>query len=171
MSGFEPYFKDKWREELFKNIKIFIKDENLNTIYITSLKSRKDKFAVHIKKEGVYQICARYYIQKRGQELPEPVVLGLKIRNDFQYKELETSLHKEDVRDFWKKIRQIKEDMFPSLQAERKEIEEEDKTAKSIIKSVDLYYALCCIQLVIIIIITLSTVFYLKSFFKSKAII
>ena len=61
--------------------------------------------------------------------------------------------------------------MFPSLQAERKEIEEEDKTAKSIIKSIDLYYSLCYIQLVIIIIVNLSIVYYLRSFFKSKAII
>ena len=29
LSGFEPYFKDKWRDELFKNIKIFIKDKKL----------------------------------------------------------------------------------------------------------------------------------------------
>jgi hypothetical protein len=59
--------------------------------------------------------------------------MGLKIRNDYQYTELENSLHKEDVNNFWKKIRNLKKDIRPSIEAAKVELKEEDKTAKSII--------------------------------------
>ena len=111
LSGFEKYFKGKEQEELFKNIKIFIKDEKGNRIHETSLKERKDKFVVLIKEAGQYQVCARYNKPYRGKELSGDIVLGLKIRNDFNFADLENSLQEEDVQHFWTKIRDIKKNV------------------------------------------------------------
>ena len=169
--GFEEFFKDKEQEELFKNIKIFIKNEKGKNVYETSLKNRKDKFAVLLKEAQVYQICTRYFKPRRARELPGFVMMGLKIRNDYQYTELENSLHKEDVNNFWKKIRNLKKDIRPSIEAAKVEIKEEDKTAKSIISSINIYYKLCIIQLVIIILVSVYTVVTYQDFLKKKSII
>ena len=171
LTGFEDDYKGTDQEELFKHIKIFIKDEKGYRVYETELKNRKDKFAVLLKNPGNYQICTRYFRQRRGRELSNKVLMGLKIRNDYQYKKLEETLHKEDVNNFWKKIREIKRDMTPTIEASRLEIKAEDKTAKSIISSIDTYYILCCIQLVIIVIVTIFTIVSYKDFFKTKSII
>ena len=61
--------------------------------------------------------------------------------------------------------------MYPSLQAGKKEIEEEDKIAKSIFDSINLYFALSLIQLVIILLISVTALFNFRNFFKSKSII
>jgi len=169
--GFEDFFKDKEQEELFKNIKIFIKNEKGKNVYETSLKNRKDKFAVLLKEAQVYQICTRYFKPRRARELPGFVMMGLKIRNDYQYTELENSLHKEDVNNFWKKIRNLKKDIRPSIEAAKVELKEEDKTAKSIISSINIYYKLCIIQLVIIILVSVYTVVTYQDFLKKKSII
>ncbi len=171
LTGFEDYFKGKEQQELFNNIKIFIKNEKGQNVYETSLKSRKDKFAVLLKDAQTYQICTRYFKPRRGKELPGFVMMGLKIRNDYHYTSVDNSLHKEDVNNFWKKIRDIRKDMVPSIEAAKKEIKEEDNTAKSIISSINTYYKLCCIQLVIIIVITIHTVVSYQDFFKRKSII
>ena len=171
LTGFEPYFIGESQTELFKNIKIFIRNDKGKNIYETSLKSRKNKFATYIDGNGFFQICTRYYKPYREKELPKQVMMGLKIRNDYLYKELDQSLLKEDIKGFWKRIRHIKEDIFSSLQAERAEIEEEDKIAKSIISSINTYYSLCLIQLFIIIFIVVITLYNFKSFFKGKSII
>ena len=168
LTGFEKYFQGKEQTELFKNIKIFIKNSNGKKIYETELKSRKDKFAIYLEEPGVYLICTRYFKPHRGKELPGSVLMGLKIRNDYSYKELEQSLHKSDIKDFWKRIRNIKQNMYPTIQAEKNEIEEEDKTAKSMISSINTYYTLCLIQLIIILLFTGFTLFSYRSFFKDK---
>ena len=168
LTGFEKYFQGNEQTELFKNIKIFIKNSNDKKIYETELKSRKDKFVIYLEEAGTYQICTRYFKPYRGKELPGSVLMGLKIRSDYHYKELEQSLHKNDIKDFWKRIRNIKQDMYPTIQAEKNEIEEEDKTAKSMISSINTYYRLCLVQLIIIILITGFTLFSYRSFFKNK---
>ena len=171
LSGFEKYFKGKEQEELFKNIKIFIKDEKGNRIHETSLKERKDKFVVHIKEAGQYQVCARYNKPYRGKELSGDIVLGLKIRNDFNFADLENSLQEEDVQHFWTKIRDIKKNMFPSIESAKKEISEEDDTAKSMYSTINTYYVLTIIQLIIILIFSCLTVCKYKDYFKKKSII
>ena len=108
LTGFEDDFKGIEQEELFKNIKIFIKDENGYRVYETELKNRKDKFAVLLKNPGVYQICTRYFRPRRGREMPNKVLMGLKIRNDYHYTKLEEGLLKEDVNNFWKKNKRNK---------------------------------------------------------------
>ena len=80
-------------------------------------------------------------------------------------------MHKEDVTNFWKKIREINRDMRPSIEASKLELKAEDKAAKSIIRSINTYYILCIFQLVIIVIITILTIFNYQEFFKKKSII
>ena len=171
LTGFEDIFKGKEQEQILNNIKIFIKDEKGKNVYETSLKSRKDKFAVLLKEPQVYYICARYFKPRRDRELPNFVMMGLKIRNDYQYTELENTLHREDVNNFWKKIRNLKKDMRPSIEAAKLELKEEDKTAKSMIYSINIYYKLCIIQLIIIILVTIFTVVIYQDFLKKKSII
>ena len=72
---------------------------------------------------------------------------------------------------FGKKIREIKRDMTPTIEASRLELKAEDKTAKNIISSINTYYILCCVQLVIIVIVTIFTIVSYQDFFKTKSII
>jgi len=171
LSGHEKYFQGKEQQELFKNIKIFIQSDKGKKIYETSLKSRKDKFVVHIKEPDIYYICARYYKPNRGREIPGDVVMGLKIRNDFYWTDLKKSIHQEDVQHFWRKIRDIKKDMFPTIESAKQEIKEEDDTAKMMVSSINTYYKLAIIQLIIIIIFSSLTVYKYKDYFKKKSII
>ena len=169
--GFENYFKGQEQQELFNNIKICIKNDKGQNVYETSLKSRKDKFAIFLKDPQVYCICTKYFKPPRGRELPGFVMMGLKIRNDYVYTDMDKTLQKEDINNFWKKIRNIKKDIRPSIEASKNELNEEDKTAKSLISSINTYYKLCCIQLVIIIVATIYTVVSYQDFFKKKSII
>ena len=171
LTGFEKDFQGNNQTELFKNIKIFIKTEKGKIVYETELKSRKDKFAVLLKERGNYQICTRYFRPRRGRELPNTVLMGLKIRNDYHYTNIDQSLHRQDVQNFWTKIYDIKRDIRPSIEASKLELKEEDKTAKSIIVSVNTYYVLCCFQLVIIFAMTMLIIFNFQEFFKKKSII
>ena len=171
LSGHEKYFQGQELQELFKNIKIFIQSEKGKKIYETSLKSRKDKFVVHIKEPDVYYICARYYKPNRGREIPGDVVMGLKIRNDFYWTDLKKSIHQEDVQHFWRKIRDIKKDMFPTIESAKKEIVEEDDTAKKMYSTINTYHKLAIIQLIIILIFSSLTVYKYKDYFKKKSII
>ena len=171
LTGFEKDYQGDAQAELFKNIKIFVKDEKGKIMYETELKSRKEKFAILLKERGIYLICARYFRPRRGRELSNDILMGLKIRNDYHYTNLEESLHREDVNNFWKKIRDIKRDIRPSIEASKLELKEEDKTAKSIISAINTYYLLSCFQLVIIIVITMFVVFGYQEFLKKKTII
>ena len=171
LSGHEEHFKGNELQELFKNIKVFVKNENGKIFYETNLKSRKDKFVVHLTEADVYYICARYYKPYRGRELPSSVVMGLKIRHDFYWTDLSKGVHTEDVQHFWSKIRDIKKDMFPTIESAKKEINEEDNTAKTMVSSINTYYKLAVIQLVIIIIFSSLTVYKYRDFFKKKSVI
>ena len=97
--------------------------------------------------------------------------MALKIRSDYDYKDLENSLMREDVDKFWKSIRELKREIRPSIEAAQLELNEEDKTAKSIISSIEIYYKLCVIQLAIVIILNIYVLVTTKDFFKEKSII
>ena len=171
LSGFEKEYIGNAQKNLFKNIKVFIKNEKNQNIYETELKSRKEKFAIRINEAGQYQICAKYFKPWRGKELSKNILMALKVGTDYEDKNLEESLMREDVDKFWKKIIQIKREIRPSIEAGQLEINEEDKTAKSMISSINIYYKLCCIQLVIIIIVTVYTVVTYQDFLKKKSVI
>ena len=172
LTGFEREYAGNEQKNLFKNIRVFIKNDHNKNIYETDLKSRKEKFAIRIKEPGTYQICARYNkVTRRGRDLSNNIVMSLKIRTDYEYKKIEEGLMRDDVDKFWKKIRDIKRDIRPSIEAAKIELNEEDKTAKSIFSSINLYYKLCCIQLTIIIILTIYNLVSYKDFFKEKSLI
>ena len=172
LSGFEKYFKGPEEQfQLFQNIHIKIKNEIGHDIHISELKSRKDKFAIYLKNIGIYQICVIYNKPKNLIDLPDDVFMGLKIRSDYHYTEIEKSLHKNDIKDFWNRIKAIKKDIFPSIEAEKKEIEEEDITTRSMINSIYTYYYLCLFQLVIVVIMIIFTIGNFKKYFKSISII
>ena len=171
LTGYEPFFKGPEEKELFNNIRISIKDETGKIIYETSLKGRKDKFVVHIRESKIYYVCTRYYKPRGGKELPASILFGLKIRNDYEYTDIDNTLHKSDVNNFWRKIREIKKDMLPSIESAKQELQEEDNTAKSIISCTNTYYKLCIIQLVIILVLSIYIVVTYQDFFKKKSLI
>ncbi len=171
LDGFEKDFQIDELKELYKNIKIFIKDEKGKYIYETELKTNKHKFAIHMNENGNYFVCTRYYRPRRKKELPQTVMMGLKITNDYEYANLEDSLSKDDVTEFWKKIWEIKRNMRPTIASAELEVKEEDKTAKTLISSVEIYYKLCCLQLVIVVVATIYTIFTSQDFLKKKSII
>ena len=80
-------------------------------------------------------------------------------------------MHKSDVNNFWRKIREIKKDMLPSIESAKQELQEEDNTAKSIISCTNTYYKLCIIQLVIILVLSIYIVVTYQDFFKKKSLI
>ena len=172
LTGFEKDFPtENDQKNLFKNIKVFIKNNNGKIIYETELKSRKEKFAVRIKEEGHYQICAKYNKPRRSRDLSNNILMALKIRTDYGNKDIKEGLMREDVDHFWKRIREIKRDIRPTIEAAKIELTEEDKTAKNIISSVNIYYKLCCIQLAIVIILNIYILVSYKDFFKELSII
>ena len=172
LTGFEKDFPtENDQKNLFKNIKVFIKNNNGKIIYETELKSRKEKFAIRIKEEGHYQICAKYNKPRRSRDLSNNILMALKIRTDYGNKDIKEGLMREDVDHFWKRIREIKRDIRPTIEAAKIELTEEDKTAKNIISSVNIYYKLCCIQLAIVIILNIYILVSYKDFFKELSII
>ena len=171
LSGFEKEYKGNDQKNLFKNIKIFLKNEKNKIVYETDLKSRKEKFAVGIKDPGHYDICARYYKPKNGKELSNNILMALKLRTDYGYKDIKEGLKREDVDKFWTRIRNIKKEIRPSIEAAKIELTEEDNTAKSIFSSVNIYYKLCCIQLAIVVVLTVFILVSYKDYFKEISII
>jgi hypothetical protein len=78
LTGFERDFPtENDQKNLFKNIKVFIKNNNGKIIYETELKSRKEKFAIRIKEEGHYQICAKYNKPRRSRDLSNNILCSL----------------------------------------------------------------------------------------------
>ena len=171
LTGFETEFPGEEKNNLFKNIKVFIKNEKNRNIYETYLKSRKEKFVIKINDPGHYQICARYYKPRRAKDLSQNIFMALKLRSDYDSKDFGEGLMRDDVDNFWKRIREIKRDIRPSIEAAKIELTEEDKTAKNIYSSVDIYYKLCCIQLVIVVILNIYILVSYKDFFKEISII
>ena len=120
---------------------------------------------------GNYQICARYYKSWSITELPKSVMLGIKIRTDYDYKSLEDTLEKKDIDHFMEQIRILKSKVVPSITSSKIELDEEDKMAKKIISTSKLYFKLAIIQLVLIVIIAIYQIFNIKRFLTSKQII
>jgi hypothetical protein len=170
LKGIESIKKEN-QEKVLKNLKLFIKDPNGRNVREIYLTNRKDKFAFRADVEGYYQICARYYKSWSITELPKEVMLGIKIRTDYDYKSLETSLEKKDIDHFKEQIRILKSKVVPSISSSKQELDEEDVMAKKIISTSKLYFKLTIIQLVLIVIIAVYQIFNIKKFLTSKQII
>ena len=172
LTGYDKEFKNENEQKnLFKNIKIFIKNKKNKNIYETELKSRKEKLAVKLQGPDRFKICARYNKPYRGRELNKDILLALKLTSNYDYKELNVNLKKSDVSNFWEKIYSIKRDMRDSIEAAKSEINDEDSSAKSMISSINLYYKLCCIQLSVIILLTIFNLWSYKDYFKKISLI
>ncbi len=98
-------------------------------------------------------------------------MLGIKIRTDYDYQSLETSLEKKDIDHFKEQIRVLKSKVVPSISSSKQELDEEDIMAKKIISTSKLYFKLTIIQLVLIVIIAVYQIFNIKTFLTSKQII
>jgi len=170
LKGIES-IKPENQEKAIKNIKIFVKNEKGKNLHELFLNSPKGKFAVNIQERGMYFICTKYHKSWSLQELPKDVVLGIKIRNDFEYKEIESSLHKKDLDDFVGSMMLVKRNVIPSIAVSKMELDEEDKTAKAIISTSTLYFKLTIVQMILIIIIAFYQIFNLRKFLASKRII
>ena len=96
-------------------------------------------------------------------------MMGLKIRNN--YSDIEKALLKEDVNNFWKKIIDIRKEMGPSLDSAKQEVLEEDKIAKSMISSINIYYKLSCFQLAFFIVATIYATVSYQDYLRMKSII
>ena len=163
--------KPEFQEKVLKNIKLFVKNPKGNIIRELYLIDRKGKFALFTDMEGTYQICSRYYKSWSITELPKEVLLGIKIRTDYDYQPLEESLEKKDIDHFLEEMRVLKSKVLPSITSSKIELDEEDKMAKAIISTSKLYFNLAIVQLVLIIIIAVYQIFSVKNFLKSKQII
>ena len=170
LKGVESIKADN-QEKVLKNIKLCLKNPKGKIIKELDLLNRKGKFAIYIDMEGVYQICSRYYKTWSVTELPKDVVLGIKIRTDYEYQSIESSLEKKDLDQFWEEIRILKGKVLPSISSSKVELDEEDKMAKTIISTSKLYLKLSIIQLILIIIIAFYQIFNIKNFLMKKQII
>ena len=163
--------KPEYQEKTMKNIKIFVKNPKGKIIHEIFLENRKGKFALHVTDNGNYYICAKYFKTWAVTDLPKEVVLGIKIRSDYGYKELEQSLHQEDVNNFKSKMLDIAKNIVPSITLSQAELTEEDVIAKAIISTTNLYLKLTLIQLILIFVITFYHIFHIRKFLFSKRLI
>ena len=170
LKGVESIKKEQ-QEKVIGNIKLFVKDPKGKIIHELYLVDHKGKFALRLDKEGMYNICAKYYKTWKMVELPKEVVLGIKIRTDYEDKNLEQSLHSKDVWEFMSKISTLKYQVYPTIHSAKKEIDQEDKMAKAIISTGNLYFTLSLIQLILIFLIAFYQIFNLKKYLSSKNII
>ena len=159
------------QEKVLKNIKLFVKNPKGIIVRELYLTDRKGKFALLTDMEGTYQICSRYYKSWSITELPKDVLLGIKIRTDYDYQPLESSLEKKDIDRFLEEMRILKSKVVPSITSSKAELDEEDKMAKTIISTSKLYFNLTIVQLVLIVIIAVYQIFSVKQFLMSKQII
>ena len=163
--------KSEVQDKVLQNIKVFVKNPKGKIIRELYLINKKGKFALYVDMVGTYQICSRYYKSWTMSELPKDVILGIKIRTDYDYQSLETSLEKKDLQHFLEEMRILRSKVIPSITSSKFEIDEEDKMAKAIIYTSKLYLKLSIIQLVLIIIIAVYQIFNIKKFLMNKQII
>ena len=170
LKGIES-IKPEHQEKAIKSIKIFVKNEKGKILHELFLNTPKGKFVLHIQEAGMYFICTKYHKSWSLQELPKDVMIGIKIRSDLEYKEIEGSLQKKDLDDFIGSMMVVKRNVIPSIAVSKMELDEEDKTAKAIISTSTLYFKLTIVQMVLIIIIAFYQIFNLRKFLASKRII
>ena len=163
--------KSEDQEKVLSNIKIFVKNPRGKIVHELYLNSRKGKFAIYVTINGYYQICSRFYKTWTYSNLPKEVVLGIKLRSDYEYKELQQGLHREDLNEFIQKMLAVRKNVVPSIHVSKLEIEEEDKMAKAIISTSNLYFILSLIQIILIFIIAFYQIFHTRKFLYSKRII
>ena len=170
LKGIDSIKKEN-QEKVLQNIKLFVKDPSNKIIRELNLVNRKGKFALRVEKEGFYNICSKYYKIWSVTYLPKDVLLGIKISHDYSNMDVEEGLKRNDVDNLREQISSLKYKMIPSISSSKKEIDEEDKMAKAIISTSNLYFILTLIQIILIFIIAIYQIFNVKRFLSNKRLI
>ena len=170
LKGIE-YVPKEHQEKVLKNIKLYVKDPHGKIVKELFLIDLKGKFAIKTEEAGLYYICAKYFKTWKLTQLPKEVLLGIKIRTDYVYNRIDKVLKKEELSDLMEEIRQVAIKVIPSISSSKMEIDEEDKMAKAIISTSNLYFNLALLQLLLIFIIAIYQIFNLRKFLSSKRII
>ena len=170
LKGIE-FVEKEHQEKVLKNIKLYVKDPHGKIVKELFLIDLKGKFAIKTEEVGIYYICTKYFKTWKVTQLPKEVLLGIKIRTDYTFKRIDESLKKEELSDLMEQIRQVTLKVIPSISSSKMEIDEEDKMAKAIISTSNLYFNLALLQLLLIFIIAIYQIFNLRKFLSSKRII
>jgi len=170
LKGIE-YVEKEHQEKVLKNIKLYVKDPHGKIVKELFLIDLKGKFAIKTEEVGIYYICTKYFKTWKVTQLPKEVLFGIKIRTDYTFKRIDESLKKEELSDLMEQIRQVTLKVIPSISSSKMEIDEEDKMAKAIISTSNLYFNLALLQLLLIFIIAIYQIFNLRKFLSSKRII
>ena len=157
-------------QNVYENLKIYIKDQNSTVIYKESIKKSKGKFVQFIKKSGIYFICSIYEGNLNENEIKN-LFFGIKITNEFESKDIEKALNKDSLEFFNKKIIKINNELIPSMNLQKNEIDEEDETSKKIINSSKFYFNLTVIQILLIIIVAIYYVLQFKKYLTLRRLI
>ena len=96
---------------------------------------------------------------------------GIKISNEFESKDIEKALNKDSLEFFNKKIIKINNELIPSMNLQKNEIDEEDETSKKIINSSKFYFNLTVIQILLIIIVAIYYVLQFKKYLFIRRLI
>ena len=170
LKGIDSIKKEN-QEKVLQNIKLFVKGPDNKMIHEINLSERKGKFAFRVEKEGYYFICSKYYKIWSVADLPKDVLLGIKISHDYSSKNVDEGLKRNDVDNLREQITSLKYKMVPSISSSKKEIDEEDKMAKAMISTSNLYFILTLIQIILIFIIAIYQIFNVKKFLSNKRLI
>lgn len=157
-------------QNIYENLKIYIKNQNSTVIYKESIKKSKGKFVQFIKKSGIYFICSIYEGNLNENEIKN-LFFGIKISNEFESKDIEKALNKDSLEFFNKKIIKINNELIPSMNLQKNEIDEEDETSKKIINSSKFYFNLTVIQILLIIIVAIYYVLQFKKYLFIRRLI
>ena len=163
LSGIEQTEKNLL-QNIYDNLQIYIKNQNLTIVYKEPIKKPKGKFVQFIKIPGIYYICSLYEGNYNENDFPKNLLFGIKISNEFESKDIDKALNKDSLEIFNKKIKKINNELIPSMNLQKNEIVEEDETSKKIINSSNWYFNLTVIQILIIILVAIYYVLQFKKY-------
>jgi len=170
LSGTEQ-IDNNFLQNIYDNLQIYIKNQNLTIFYKESIKKPKGKFVQFIKKPGIYYICTLYEGNYNENDFPKNLLFGIKITNEYESKNINNALNKDSLEIFNKKINKINNELIPSMNLQKNEIVEEDETSKKIINSSAWYFNLTVIQIILIILVAIYYVLQFKKYLFIRRLI
>jgi hypothetical protein len=171
LSGFEEISDNKILQNIYNNLQIYIKNQNSTIIYRESIKKNKGKFVQFLKEPGIYFICSSYVGQYNENNFPKNLLFGIKITNEYESKDINKALNKDTLEIFNKKIKKINNELIPSMNLQKKELEEEDETSRKIISASEWYFNLTVIQILLIILVAFYYVLQFKKYLTVRRLI
>ena len=171
LSGFEEISDNKILQNIYDNLQIYIKTQNSTIIYKESIKKNKGKFVQFLKEPGTYFICSNYVGYYNENNFPKNLLFGIKISNEYESKDIDKALNKDTLEIFNKKIKKINNELIPSMNLQKKELEEEDETSRKIISASEWYFNLTVIQILLIILVAFYYVLQFKKYLTVRRLI